>query len=202
VTNIFELKNTAKIEIYNYIDQNIRFLPRDKNGNFDEFQDGFVDNDVDALRHAYVSGAYTMEYGNEVAETLGRLNELFNLNYSSNNSNSQNMDLWNNSIGRKYGRKAKDKSELIILLMKALKKDELLTSPDDKRKFKGKRFFKKKPKSLVIKVSETKSGANIMFFDVSENVVMTREEFVSQIKDGKYPNYSTRIVKGREIPAS
>lgn len=68
VTNIFDLKNTAKIEIYNYIDQNIRFLLRDKNGNFDEFQEGYVDNDVDALRHAYVSGVYTMEYGSELAE--------------------------------------------------------------------------------------------------------------------------------------
>lgn len=133
---------------------------------------------------------------------LGRLNEFFNLNYSTSSINSQEMDLWNNSIGRKYGRKAKDKSELINLLMKALKKGELMTSPDDKRKFKGKSYFKKKPKSLVIKVRETKSGANILFFDVSENIVMTREEFVSQIKDGKYPNYSTRIVGGLEFPVS
>ena len=65
MSNILDLKNTAKIEVYNYIDQHLRKLSRDRDGNFDESQEGFVDNDVDALRHAYVSGIYTMEYGTE-----------------------------------------------------------------------------------------------------------------------------------------
>lgn len=72
MSNILDLKNNAKIEIYNYIDRNLRMLSRSADGSFDELQDGYVDNDVDALRHAYVSGIYTMRYGSNVANILGR----------------------------------------------------------------------------------------------------------------------------------
>ena len=37
-------------------------------------------NDVDALRHAYVSGVFTMEYSSLVARILGDMNE-FRLNF-------------------------------------------------------------------------------------------------------------------------
>lgn len=53
---------TAKLEIYKYIDKNIRPLPKNRDGSFDEFQDGHWNNDVDALRHAYVSAIYIFEY--------------------------------------------------------------------------------------------------------------------------------------------
>jgi hypothetical protein len=58
VSNIITLKEEAKIEIYNYIDKEIRKLPKTESVDFDEFQEGYQDNDVDALRHAYVSGVY------------------------------------------------------------------------------------------------------------------------------------------------
>lgn len=48
--SFYKLKNKAKLEIYKYIDENIRPLPKDKDGNFDEFQDGYWNNDVDALK--------------------------------------------------------------------------------------------------------------------------------------------------------
>ena len=160
MSNFVSLKDEARIEIYKLIDQNIRSLPKSSDGSFDEFQDGFVDNDVDALRHAYVSGVYTIEFGEDTADILGRLNELFNLNYSEISEKSQNMDLWNNAVGRKYGKKAKNKRNLYDLLIKALKNDELIISPSDERKYKGEKFLKIKPKSLVIKIKENKTGAN------------------------------------------
>ncbi len=76
MSNIITLKEEAKLEIYQYIDKHIRSLPKKQNGKFDEFSNGFLDNDVDALRHAYVSGVYTMVYNEETADKLGQLQEL------------------------------------------------------------------------------------------------------------------------------
>jgi len=76
MVKIYTLKEEAKIEAYEFIDRNLKKLPRNEDGSFNEFADGFADNDVDALRHAYVSGVYTMEYSEDTAEKLGRLQEL------------------------------------------------------------------------------------------------------------------------------
>lgn len=113
MSNIITLKDEAKLEIYKYIDKEMRKLPKAENGEFDEFQEGYQDNDIDALRHAYVSGVYCMKYGKRTSDLLGRLNEYFNLNYSKISKKSQNMDLWNNAIGRKYGARANSKKEFI-----------------------------------------------------------------------------------------
>ncbi len=101
---IYTLKDDSKLEIYELIDKNIRKLPTNEDGSFNEFSNGFQDNDIDALRHAYVSGVYTMEYNEEVAEKLGRLQELVFSDSSSAHPHAENMDLWNNAIGRKYGK--------------------------------------------------------------------------------------------------
>lgn len=128
---IYTLKNKSKLEIYEHIDKKLRKLPRNEDGSFNEFSNGFQDNDVDALRHAYVSGVYTMEYSEDVAEKLGRLEELVFSDLSSAHPEAENMDLWNNSVGRKYGEKAKSRDELFKFLLKALKNNELIIDPDD-----------------------------------------------------------------------
>ena len=116
------LKEEAKNEVYKLIDKNVRKLPRNNDGTFNEFSEGFNDNDVDALRHAYVSGVFTQEYGEMAADIFGRANEFFPFGgaSSSNFINSTNMDLWNNAVGRKYGKKSKTRKELLKNLMKAL----------------------------------------------------------------------------------
>ena len=40
MANILTLKEEAKLEIYNYIDKNIRPLSKDENGKFNEFAPG------------------------------------------------------------------------------------------------------------------------------------------------------------------
>jgi hypothetical protein len=199
---IYTLKEEAKIEAYEFIDKSLRKLPRNEDGSFNEFADGFADNEVDALRHAYVSGVYTMEYSEGTAERLGRLQEFVFSDSSSAHPQSENMDLWNNAVGRKYGKKSKNRMQLFKFLLDALKSGELIITPDDKRKYKGAKYLKRKPKSLVIKIKENKTGANILFYDVSQKVVMTKEEFIDQIKAEKYPKYSIRVVDGVEIPFS
>ena len=59
--NVFELKDEALDEAYEYFDKNIRSLPKNKDGEVDQFARGLVNNDVDAFRHAYVSGVFTKE---------------------------------------------------------------------------------------------------------------------------------------------
>ena len=92
---IYLLKSETRLEVYQFIDTYFRKLPRNSAGDFDELADGFADNDVDALRHAYASGVYTMEYGETTADILGGLNELTNFDSSPTGPSSQNMDLWN-----------------------------------------------------------------------------------------------------------
>ncbi len=68
INKFYFIKEESRNEIYVHINKNLRELPRKKDGSFNEFEDGFVNNDVDALRHAYVSGVYTMEFGDSVAD--------------------------------------------------------------------------------------------------------------------------------------
>lgn len=202
MSNFYYLKDEARLEVYNYIHNNIRNSPKKKDGNFDEFTNEFINNDVDALRHAYVSGVYTLEYSEQVADILGRLNELFTPDSGNNRAGEENMDLWNNAIGRKYGKTSKSRQELIKALHSALKSGELITDPNDLRKYRGAKSISRKPESLVIVIQESESGENTLFFDLSAKKVLTKAEFILAIKAGKYPNYSYRIVDGREIPVS
>lgn len=202
MSNILTLKEEAKLEIYKYFDKHIRALPKDEKGSFKEASREFIDNDVDALRHAYVSGVYTMEYNEDVAEKLGRLQELVFSDSSSAHPKAENMDLWNNSVGRKYGKKAKSRDELFEFLLKALKDNELIIDPDDDKKFKGDSFIKRVPKSMVIKIQENRTGANIMFYDFNKKIVMSKDEFLVEIKNGNYSSYSYKVVDDVEIPIS
>jgi hypothetical protein len=54
----------------------------------------------------------------------------------------------------------------------------------------------------VIAIQETKSGANIQYYDVSKKQVFSKDEFLTLIKTGKYSDYSFKTVAGNEIPIS
>lgn len=90
------------------------------------------------MRHSYVSGVYTLEYGAQTAEILGRLNEFKDFDSSSTTSEgSENMDLWNNAVGRRIAKKIKTRRELFETLLKIMKKGGLIVRPLDSRKHKG-----------------------------------------------------------------
>lgn len=59
---IYTLKDEAQSELYSWLDKESRQLPKNSDGTINEFAEGFVDNDIDALRHAYVSGVYTLYF--------------------------------------------------------------------------------------------------------------------------------------------
>lgn len=69
------IKNKAEAEGYEYFDKNVRRLPKDSEGKIDPSQKGFYNNDVDAFRHAYVSGVFTQEYSETAADILGQMND-------------------------------------------------------------------------------------------------------------------------------
>lgn len=200
----FSLKNEARDEAYEYFDKNIRPLTKDRNGKVDSKAHGLVDNDIDAFRHAYVSGVFTQAYSEETADTFGRINEHSPLSWYSNTKNpgSLNMDLWNNAIGRKYGKKEKDRKELLKLIHDALNKGELIIDPSDKRKYEGRKSDSINKSKPIIVLKEDKNGRNELFFDLVKNLMFSRAEFVAAIEAGNYPAYTVKMIKELPTPVS
>ena len=202
IFKIYYLKDEALIDLYKRLDKDLRPMPKKPDGSIDLYGIGLEDNDVDALRHAFISGVYTMEYNEGTAELLGRLNELSSLDSQSTSALSVNMDLWNNDVGRFYGKKTKTWDELYLKLMKALKANELIIDLKDNRKYKGEKNIKRLPKSFVIKIQENKTGANTEFLDIRKKIVMSKPDFILAIKQGKYPGYAVRKHLSGEFPYS
>lgn len=202
ILKIYQLKNEALMDLYKRLDKDLRPLPKKADGSIDPYGLGLEDNDIDVLRHAYISGVYTIEYNEGTAELMGRLNELSSFDSRSTSNLSENMDLWNNDVGRFYGKKAKTWDDLYSKIMKALKSNELIIDLKDTRKYKGDKRIKIIPKTFVIKIKENKTGANTEFLDIRKKVVMTREEFINAIKNGLYPGYAIRKHHSGEFPYS
>lgn len=202
IFRIYQLKDQALLDLYRRLDKDLRPMPKKSDGSINTYGLGLEDNDVDALRHAFISGVYTLEYNATVAEMLGRLQEFSTFDSRSTSSLSENMDLWNNSVGRAYGKKAKSWEELYQMLMKSMKEGELIIEPSDKRMYRGDRSIKRQPKSFVIKIKENKTGANTEFLDVRRRLVLTKDEFIAAIRSGRYPGYAIRKHSSGEFPFS
>lgn len=205
---ILNLEDKAEDEVYALIDRHLRPLPKNSDGTINKEAKGFQHNDVDALRHAYVSGVYTMEYSERVAAFLGGLREQFPVVGSAgtsgpNKEEAKNMDLWNNSVGRKYGKKSKTREELFQHLLQALKNGELITDLNDKRGYSSNtETIDPKATEQVIVLKESETGENLLFLDTHKMLAFSREEFVVKIKNGEYGDYEIRRIGGKEVPAS
>lgn len=199
-----KLKDEAQLEAYDYFDKNIRKLPKTVDGEIDVSSAGLQDNDVDAFRHAYVSGVFKMEYGEQAANIFGRLNEFFTFDLYSNSKDPRalNMDLWNNAAGRLKAKKVKSRKALLKKVHEALKLGELITSPSDSRKFDSAENDSMKISEVVVVLAEDQNGRNELFFDPAKKMVFTRLEFVAEIRLGNYPTYSIRKVSRTLVPAS
>ena len=195
------LENEAEREVYILIDKHLRTLPKNKDGTINTEAKGFQHNDVDALRHAYVSGVFTMEYNEKAAIFLGGLRERFPGTSAGtsgpNKETSRNMDLWNNSVGQKYGKKSKTREELFQYLLQALKNGELITDLNDTRKYSSNKVTEQ-----VIVLKESETGENLSFLDTHKMLTFSRDEFVTKIKNGEYGNYEIRVMGGKEVPVS
>ena len=198
----FNLSDEAELELYHLYDKHVVPLIKKEDGTIDKSKNDFSNNLLDAMRHAYVSGVFTMEYGEDVANAFGRLNELIPFLSQGRDSKDINMDLWNNAVGQKYGKKAKNRDDLFKLLLDAQKNEELIENNSDKRKYNGDASIKKRPKGLVIVIEESKTGENLTFYDLDNKKVLSKGDFVVSIKGGGHPDYEIRQIGGKETPVS
>lgn len=198
----FKLSDEAEQELYQLYDKNIEPLFKKEDGTIDLSKNDISNNLLDAMRHAYVSGVFTLEYGETVANIFGRINELVPLLSQGINSKDINMDLWNNAVGRKYGKKAKNRDDLFKMLLEAKKKGELIENNKDPRKYNGEQAIKKRPKGLVIVIEESKTGENLTFYDLDNRKVLNKPDFVAAIKSGLYSDYEIRNISGKDTPVS
>jgi hypothetical protein len=112
------------------------------------------------------------------------------------------MDLWNNRVGRKYGKKTRGRKTLLKLIHQALKNRELIIDLKDSREFTGPTTPPKTLSKPIVSVFKSKTGCNQTFYDIQKKIEFTREELVAQIQAGAYPGYSVKIIRGIETPVS
>lgn len=199
----WELRDEACLEAYEIFDSKVRSLDRNRDGTINQLSPNLHNNDVDAFRHAYVSGVFTQEYCENVAEVFGLLQELSVVGSPSpQGPGEKNMDLWNNSVGRKYGKKSKSRTELGEKILEALQNSELIVFPEDTRKSGEPEAYHFDPMHPVIVLKEDKSGRNILFADLHKKTVMSRSEFIEAIESNRYPGYRIATRKGVPTPVS
>jgi hypothetical protein len=112
-----------------------------------------------------------------------------------------NMDLWNNAVGRSYGKRFKTRKALSRELLKALKNGELITNPGDPREHTDASFLGVAPAGTVVVIQQERRGRNTLFFDFEQRCFLTVAEFLEKIRSGKYPRYTIRFRNGRAFPA-
>jgi hypothetical protein len=196
---VFALKVAATQEAYDYFEENIHPFERDEKG-----QIKVHNNDVDAFRHAYVSGVMTQKYGSFRANILGQLNELKGDIVRDQPKEEKNMDLWNNAVGRKYGEQTKSRKKLAELIKEALNKGALIITTnqsEDSRKYSEVEQYIDREKPVVV-LKESKTGRNEVFLDLIRSSVMSREGFVAKISRGVYPGYTVASIDGLKTPMS
>ncbi len=192
------LLQEAEMDGYLYFDANIRPLPKQSDGAIDTLKPGFQDNDVDAFRHAYVSGVFALEYGEKVAWVLGWMNELA----FPSSIPDRNMDLWNNAVGRALAKTHRTKEGLADAVKDALGSGKLIVTPNDARVYQGASVSRPVGRNSVVVLKQSKTGANELFFDCETAKGMTRAEFVEAIVNAQYPGYEVRTINGVKVPVS
>ncbi len=118
----------------NYIREEARqYFERD----FPQYQKGSEEYKkyFDAYRHTYGSAVLTREFGSEVANKLGQLNEIRVGDLSSKEEFQKNQDLFNNSVGRSIGIKTLPNIDIAELVSNAIKSGKLIIETDDTRKY-------------------------------------------------------------------
>lgn len=82
-------------------------------------------NELDAFRHAYVSGRFAQTYGAAVAKLMGDYHELTH----PNDPPERRMDLHNNAMGIAYARDARTPQALLERVWRGVQDRELILAP-------------------------------------------------------------------------
>src|SRR5574344_1019955 len=140
-----------------------------------EGQHATWNNEADAFKHTFMEALLTIKYIDIISNLGGKLHERNGNKYMAQPSCEDNMDLWNNQVGREIGKEIKKEIKenhlkytqkqiediIAVRVMKKMRKGELITNP-----FTDKRSYEKK-----IHGSATGYAANI-----PEKKIFTAEE--------------------------
>ena len=105
-------------------------------------------NEADAFKHAYMQ-AYSEYKQIPLSGILADLHERNGNKYEGQPSGEENMDKWNNNLGRQIGKELRDelketkhffteeqiKDFIAVKVMEKMKNGELITNPNDTRKY-------------------------------------------------------------------
>ncbi len=106
-------------------------------------------NESDAFKHAFMQARTTVIYGTSISKIFADLHERNGNKYYSQSYDEENMDKWNNAVGRKIGEEIKQEiknknysdeeiDDLIAKkVMERMRAGKLITHPSDKRKYTG-----------------------------------------------------------------
>ena len=90
---------------------------------------GEHNGNADAFRHAYVSAAMTQDYGSVAANLAGQANELRG-DWNGQPAAEQNIDLYNNEIGRGLASGTLTRAQIATATLNALNSGQLITNPN------------------------------------------------------------------------
>ncbi len=153
-------------------------------------------NEADAFKHAYMQAIGTQRYSAPIAALFGALHELAGKFSNSQPSSEENMDNWNNRVGRTIGVKLKEqirknkiesqdiktiKDMAAQMVVEKMREGKLITSPNDTRKFDKYPHINK----LIKNIQGTFSGGAApindgnTFFTTEDIAKMSTDEFLA-----------------------
>ena len=107
-------------------------------------------NEADAFKHTFMQARLTVQYNNSMAKAAGNFHEIDGNLRKGQTKGEENMDLWNNNIGRQIGKEIREEMDherkiytkeevddlIAAKVMQRMRNGDLITHPDDPRKFK------------------------------------------------------------------
>ncbi len=152
-------------------------------------------NEADAFKHTFMQARTTVIYGASISKIFADLHERNGNKYYSQSKGEENMDKWNNAIGREIGEEIKKEiknknyndeqiDELIAKkVMERMRAGKLITHPSDKRKYTG-------------------FAANIDGADIPDGKIFTAEEIgkLSSEDFEKFEKYIDNQLKEFGVP--
>ncbi len=152
-------------------------------------------NEADAFKHAFMQAIGVQRYNVPIAAGLAKLHELYGRVNKGQPKAEENMDNWNNRVGRAIGLELREmlkndpgvkkdryiKNLAAELVMQKMREGKLITSPDDPRKFIAhpliNNITNKLTNTLQNAIAPLNDGKTFFTTKVIDN--MTNEEFLN-----------------------
>lgn len=161
-------------------------------------------NEADAFKHTFMQAILTINYNNILSKIIGDLHEINGkINYGQ-SKDEENMDKWNNRVGRLIGKEIKKeyKDKLNSMsekeiddiiaqkVMQRMRMGKLITTPSDKRKYTG--FASNIPEDKIFTAEEIGNLSTDDFEELEDKIneqvksfgIPTNEQANKALKDG------------------